>query len=111
MSGIRGDSDVFYTMNVVTAYKVAIEKAPGANVRMSAPSYVWADANNGVSVNVTLTLTAGNWAAETPSATGANPDGTTGTAVSNVVKNGGVMTFTLGISSSGGNDGVVTVAW
>ena len=111
MNGVRDGRDVFYSIEVVTAYKVSIEKADGDNVSMSAPAVVWTDANNGVSIDVTLTLDGANWNSETPTATGVNPDGTTGTSVSNIARDGNKMTFTVGVSSMGGNNGVVTISW
>lgn len=111
MNGVRDGRDVFYSIEVVTAYKVSIEKAAGDNVSMSAPAVVWTDANNGVSIDVTLTLDGANWNSETPTATGVNPDGTTGTSVSNIARDGNKMTFTVGVSSMGGNNGVVTISW
>ena len=100
-----------FTATTRTAYMVTIVKAAGNNVTMTAPSVVWTDASTGVTINVTLTRNDGPWASETPTAAGTNPDGTTGTAVGANTKTGNVMTFTVGISSSGGNNGVVTIGW
>ena len=117
VSGIRGDSDVFYTMTVVTAYKVAVNYTTSYNnVNLTGPKEVWAATDSSLTVDVTANIKsgmAGSFGA-TESITANSATATTGSPTHvSTSADGRTATFTFNLRSnaSDGNTGKVTVTY
>ena len=117
VSGVRGDSDVYYTMNVVTAYKVAVNYTTSYNnVNLTGPKEVWAATDSSLTVDVTANIKfgmAGSFGA-TESITATSATATTGSVTHvSTSADGRTATFTFNLRSnaSDGNTGKVTVTY
>ena len=118
MNGVRDGRDVFYSIDVVTAYKVAVNYATSIpNVDLTGPKEVWAASTESLTVNVTAKIKSGMAGSfgDNENITVAPVSGETTGSVTHVSTSADQQTasFTFNVRSNpaNGNNGAVTVTY
>ena len=118
MNGVRDGRDVFYSIDVVTAYKVAVNYATSIpNVDLTGSKEVWAASTESLTVNVTAKIKSGMAGSfgDNENITVAPVSGETTGSVTHVSTSADQQTasFTFNVRSNpaNGNNGAVTVTY